>query len=198
LVHAYPGARGLPDLVREAEVVGVEVRDQDRRHLADLVPGFPDPRHQPVPRLVARPPGVYQHRPPRAFQEVGEHVPPRAVRERRGHGPDTGPYLLDRREHPVAPGLSLHRPGDGDRLSLTRHLDFNGHLNLLPDASLGNVIRLYSLSVSRRDISPVSPHTQHHRRSGVLGADTRVHETGRRFLAGPRPPLPRAYEAGLK
>src|SRR5262245_61176844 len=51
LVHAYPGARGLPDPVRETEVVGVEVRDEDRRDVSDLVPGFADPCHQAVPRF---------------------------------------------------------------------------------------------------------------------------------------------------
>jgi hypothetical protein len=118
--------------VRETEVVGVEVRDEDRRDVADFVPGFPDARHQSVPRLVARPARVDQHRPALAFQKIGQHVPQRAVRERRGHGPDTGPYLLDRREHSVTPCLLLRRPGDRDRLSLTWHLDFNRHLNSLP------------------------------------------------------------------
>ena len=127
LVHADPGARGLPDLVREAVVVGVEVRDEDRRDLADLVPGFPDARHQSVPRLVARPSGVDQHRPAGAFKEIGEHVPQRAVRERRGHGPHTGPYLLHRREHPITPSLLLRRPGDRDRLVPHRRTVFNGH-----------------------------------------------------------------------
>jgi hypothetical protein len=46
-------------------------------------------------------------------------------------GPHTGTYLLDRREHPVTPCLPLRRPGDRDRMSLTRHFDFNGHLNFL-------------------------------------------------------------------
>ena len=126
-VHSDPGAGGLPDLVRETEVVGVKVRDQDRGDLGDLVTGGGHPGHQAVPGLVTGPAGIDKHRAALGLDQVGEDVPQRAVRERRRHRPETRPDLLNRRQDAVAPSPLLHGPGDGDLLLRHRRTVFNGH-----------------------------------------------------------------------
>jgi hypothetical protein len=113
--------------VRETEVVGVEMRDENRRYLGDRVTGRRHARHQAVPGISARPPRVDQDRAARGLKQVGEDVPQRAVRERRRHRPESRPDLLHRRQHAVAPGPLLRRPGHGDLVFRHRRAVINGH-----------------------------------------------------------------------
>jgi hypothetical protein len=66
-------------------MVGVEVRDEDRRDIANLMTRLPDAGHEAFPRLRARPSGIDQHRPTRCLQEIGEHVTQRTAGKGRRH-----------------------------------------------------------------------------------------------------------------
>ncbi|WNY34119.1 hypothetical protein Q9Q99_00460 [Curtobacterium flaccumfaciens] len=102
-VHRHTCTRRPADRSCGAQVVGVQVRHGDERHVVQV----PSDRGEAVPQLVetalGRPPGVdHRERAVRPLDDVDQGGVGHPEPERHREGPDARPDLLDGRQDSVA------------------------------------------------------------------------------------------------
>ena len=120
-VERDPGPRVLPDPPGQAVVVGMDVGDEHREHVADLVAGLAQAGVERVPGILGVPAGVDHRDAVVALEQVHEDVAQRALRHRDGHRPQARAQALDRGQDVVVPGLLLQGPADIDRCKIGVH-----------------------------------------------------------------------------
>ncbi len=111
-VHRDPGAALRTQPSRHPVVIGVNVRDDDPRHVRWRQACRLHAVGQRVPASVGVPAWVDDHEIAVGGDEIGQGVAERVIGDRHRDRPQIGPDLLDRRPGSGDPGLSLSRPRD--------------------------------------------------------------------------------------
>ncbi len=106
-VHRERGPADLPQPGRKTEVVGMQVGDGGVPDVGDVVPGLGDAVDEGSPRLLGIPAHIDQGEAVGQRECVDQDVAQRVSRHRHRDRPQSGAYLLDRRQDAEGPRLAL-------------------------------------------------------------------------------------------